>query len=192
VSFADEIHLALTGQMREPEDFPTLVAEMTAYREEIGLSRRGFAKQYGIPESTLRRWERDGVNADAQQARFPQLVRAYRELTAMPGALQRWRNNDMVITVDGVPVRGGSGRTESRELSAAKLRLKPGTGDRVVEAFLKGDDAGAAKAFVKGIGDPWYRQVMFGGWLAENDEDLQGEGYGDETDDGYFVAASAS
>lgn len=195
MSFGDEIFRALTGRHVDPHNFNAMVREAGAFREERGMSRREFARQTGIPESTLRRWEKDGVNARAQEARLPQLVNAYRQIIADPATVDRWRNNGMVIHVDGVPSRGGSGSTETRSLSANQLRLSPGTGDRVISAFLAGDDKGAAQAFVRGIGDPFYRHVMFGGWIAGHDEDLSDLAYegGDEYDgDGYFVSASAS
>lgn len=191
MSFGDEIFRALTGRQHEPTSFNEILNDVGQFRAEIGMSRRAFARQTGIPESTLRRWEKDGITSKAQEARLPQLNRAYRQLISSPAAIERWRNNGMVIHVRDVPA--SRGRTQDLDLTANRLKLAPGTGNTVVNAFLAGDDAGAAKAFVRGIRDPWYRSVLFGGWMSHDEDlsDLAYEGDYDGADD-YEVAASAS
>lgn len=190
MSFGDEIFRALTGRYQEPTSFGEMFRDLTQYRLEVGMSRRGFAKQYGIPESTLRRWEAGDMGTKGQQARMPGLIRAYRGLISSPAAVERWKANGMTIHVDGVPTRGGSSRTKSMDLDAGRLKLRPGTGDAVVKAFLAGDDKGAARAFKAGIGDGWYRGKMFGQWLADDDLAYEGSEY-DGADD-YEVTASAT
>lgn len=193
MSFGDEIFRALTGRSAEPASAEEMFREAEQYRYEIGLSRRGFAKQSGIPESTLRYWGQQGFTGKSDAANLPRLTRAYRSLISSPAAVERWKQNGMTIHVDNVP--GSRGRTESRQLDAHRLKLAPGTGAAVVKAFMDGDDKKAAQTFMKGIGDPWYRQVMFGSWLANHDDDLSDLAYeGAEYDgmDDYFVTASAS
>ena len=193
MSFGDEIFQALTGRSAEPTSAAEMFEEVEQYRLEIGMSRRAFARQSGIPESTLRLWGQKGFSSKSAEKNMGRLTVAYRGLISSPAAVERWRNNDMKISVDNVP--GDRGRVESRTISAGQLKLQPGTGDRVVAAFLRGDDKGAAQAFVKGIGDGWYRNVMFGSWIANHDEDLSDlayEGSEYDGDDDYFVYASAS
>lgn len=189
-SFGGEIYKALTGRNdRAATSFNDMVRELVEYRSAAGVSRRAQARQTGIPETTLRRWEK-GIDSRAQETRLPQLVSAYRAQIMSPGAAARWKADQMKVTVHNVPVKGRSAHTADRELTASKLRIRPGTGEAVVAAFLAGDDKGAARAFQAGIGDPWYRQVMFGTWLADDDSDLAYEGY--DVDSDYSMSASAS
>ncbi len=185
-----EIYKALTGRTdRAATSFDDMVRELIQYRAVAGISRRAQSRQTGIPETTLRRWE-GGIDPKAQEARLPQLVSAYRAQIMTPGAAARWRADQFSWTVTGVPTKGRSARTADRDLSASKLKIRPGTGEKIVAAYLAGDDKGAARAFVAGIGDPWYRQVMFGSWVAAEDDDLAYEGY--DVDSDYSVGVSAS
>jgi len=45
----------------------------------------------------------------------------------------------------------------SRNTDGAHLKLADGTMRAVQDALMRGDAAAAAKAFVQGIGDPWYQ-----------------------------------
>lgn len=192
-SFGEEIFKALTGRDHEPTSAAEMFEAVEDYRTDVGLSRRAFARQSGIPESTLRYWGTKGFTSKSDAANLSRLTVAFRGLIASPSALDAWRNNRMSINVSNVP--GDRGRVEFRTISAGQLKLGSTTGESVVAHFLRGDDKGAAQAFVKGIGDPWYRHVMFGSWIASHDEDLSDLAYeGSEYDgeDDYAVYASAS
>lgn len=188
MSFGDEIFRALTGREAEPTSPESMLNAIDDYRAEIGLSRRAFARQSGIPESTLRYWGQHGVRGRHVEENAGKLTRAYRGLIASPAALDRWRNNQMTVHLSGIP------RT-ARDVSASKLGLRAGTGAAVVNAFLNGNDKQAAQIFARGVTDQFYRNAVFGRWLPAHDEDLsdlayEGDGYDDA--DGYFAQASAS
>jgi hypothetical protein len=193
-SFGEEIFKALTGRDHEPTSAAEMFEQVEDYRTEVGLSRRAFARQSGIPESTLRYWGTKGFTSKSDAANLSRLTVAFRGLIASPAALDAWRNNRMSINVSNVP--GEKGRVESRSISAGQLGLGATTGESVVAHFLRGDDKGAAHAFVNGIGDGWYRKVMFKSWIGRHDDDLADLPHEDSSEydgeDDYAVYATAS
>lgn len=162
MSLGEEIERALTGGRGGRDTFG---AKLAAIREQYP-SRRAMAKGTGIPETTLRRWDSQGLTSKGQAANAGRLDAAYRAAILNRAIMERWRANGMVIHVAGVPDHN---RTINRSVNANQLRLRPGTGDKVVDKFMAGDNAGAAAAFVAGIGDEWYRKFMFGDWLDDTD-----------------------
>lgn len=185
MNFGDAIFKALTGHDKHPVSGQSMFDEIEQYRAAIGLSRRGFAKQSGIPESTLREWGKHGVTAKVEANRLDQITRAYRGLIASPAAVARWRANDLSIQLGGIP------RT-ARTVTAGQLQLRAGTGAAAVQRFLAGDDTGAARVFAQGVRDPFYKHSVFGKWLPKTYDDLAYEGDGYDDADGYFATASAS
>ena len=200
--FSDEIYRALTGRTGGPvETFDDMVREMAEWRALRGESRRAQARRTGIPESSLRRFEKNAATPPttpsgraaherAQAARLPAIVQAYRQAIADPEAVERWRNNGMTLHVTDVSVKGGSARRGDRDLTATQLRMRAGAGQRIVDAYMRGDDAGAARAFASGIGDPWSRGVLFRGWVAPDFEDLAADESGDWDSD--YIAGGAT
>lgn len=187
MSLADVIYNALTGQSGAARpSFGDVINDVVQERAVRGISRKGFAREVGIPESTLRRWEK-GARPTAKdfERRHTQLIAAHRHLIAVPSMLDRWRDHNMRFTIDNFPEHG---RNTSRNISGHQLALRPGTGGRVVDAFLRGDDHAAAKALGAGITDHFYDQV-FNDWL--DDEDLSYEGHGPDHDD-YSMTVSAA
>lgn len=201
--FGDEIYRALTGRTGGPvESFDDMVREMAQWRGVTGESRRGMASRIGIPESSLRRFERNAstppatasgraAHERAQAGRLPSIVRAYRAAIADPEAVARWRANGMTLHVTDMTAKGGSARKVDLDLNAGRLKMSPNAGDRIVEAYMRGDDTGAARAFMTGIGDPWYKGTLFRGWIAPDFEDLSAES-DDGWDSDYAVGASVS
>lgn len=202
-NFGDEIYRALTGRTGGPvESFDDMVREMAQWRGVTGESRRAQARRVGIPESTLRRFEHNAASPPttasgraahqrAQSARLPGIVRAYRSAIADPEAVQRWRDNGMVLHVTDMSAKGGSGRKVDLDLTANRLRMAPDAGNRIVDAYMRGDDRAAARALMTGIGDPWYKGTLFRGWIAPSFEDLSAEADGGWDSD-YEVGASVS
>ena len=173
MSLADVIYNALTGQSGAARpSFGDAIRDVVQERTSRGISRRQLARETGIPESTLRRWEKgqrperkSGAAAGYAEQRYEQLIGAHRHLIAVPSMMDRWRANDMRFTLTNFPEHG---RTTTRTVSGDKLDLSPGTGDRIVAAFLRGDDGAAARALVAGIRDPFYEQV-FDEWVDDPD-----------------------
>lgn len=181
MSLGEEIARALTGGRGGRDTFG---GKLEAIRATYP-SRKAMARGIRIPESTLRRWEREGVSSKVLAARAGTVDAAYRAAILNRAVMERWRANGMVIHVTGVPLKGGSNRSGTRSLDKDKLDLKAGTGDKVVDKFMAGDNAGAAAAFVAGIQDQWYHDVMFGEWLDDLDV-----GADDESD--YSVSVSGA
>lgn len=169
MSLAEVIYNALTGQDGAARpSFDIVIRDMVHERAARGVSRRSLAKQTGIPESTLRRWEKGARPASRNaETRYGQLLAAHRHLVAVPAMLDRWRNHNMIFQLSDV--KGQHGRS-GRTVTADKMGLTPGTGDRIVEAFLRGDDQGAAHALQAGVTDHFYWQV-FNDWLADENSD---------------------
>jgi transcriptional regulator with XRE-family HTH domain len=164
MSLKDFIHGALTGGgeiIREAAPLPEKLAEL---REAAGGSRRAAAKAAGVPESTWRRWER---GAAAKAAGVEKIGHAVRARNLSPDA-----PTDQTIRIQ----TGDRNSNRSRTLNAAALKLRPGTMDKVKEAYLRGDDAAAAKALIDGIGDHWYRRYLSRGEAAEGAGGGQGGG----------------
>lgn len=185
MGLADVIYNALTGQSGAARpSFADAIRDVVQERTSRGISRRQLAKDTGIPESTLRRWEKGARPiAKDMERRHSQLIAAHRHLVAVPSMMDRWRANDMRFTLTNFPEHG---RPTNRTVTGSKLDLAPGTGDRIVNAFLKGDDGGAARALAAGIRDPFYEQV-FEEWV--DDDDLAYEGH--DVDSDYSVGVSA-
>lgn len=159
MSIADEIHRNLSsGHSRGPMSFG---AKLDEVQRLAGSGRKAAAKVGLGSEATWRRWRSGGTKPTAANA--VRLDRALRALWLDPGRADAWRNNAISVTVPE-PARSGT-----RTIGARALRLKDGTGERVVSKWLDVDDVGAARAFVDGIGDPWYHDVMFGEWLDDPD-----------------------
>jgi hypothetical protein len=189
VKFSDVIHQALTGRPAEPVTGQEMFERMTESYRASGMSRRAFARATGIAESTLRYWGDKGVSARRDDVNLPRLTRAYRASLANSAKVEQWRQNNITIQLGGIP------RT-ARNVTADKLGLRPGTGALVVNAYLNGDDAGAARIFAQGVRDQFYRHSVFGKWLPASGyddlEDLAYEGeYEDDADSYFGVTVSA-
>jgi hypothetical protein len=188
MKFGDVIHQALTGRPTEPVSGQEMFERMTESYRAANMSRRAFARATGIAESTLRYWGDKGVSARRDEVNLPRLTRAYRASLANTAAVEQWRQNNITIQLDGIP-------RSARSVNANKLDLRAGTGALVVNAYLNGDDAGAARIFAQGVRDQFYRHQVFGKWLPASGyddlEDLAYEGSEYDDADGYFVTVSA-
>lgn len=164
----------------------SFVDQLRATVKDAG-SNRAAARRLGVGEASVRRWL--GGRARPKAGNMGKVTQAFTALPKMAQravllkaeAAERWRNNGMVITT-----RDGR---NTRQLDARRLRLDQGTGGRVVDAWLAGDDEGAAQVFRAGIGDDWYREEYFGQWST--DEDLAYAG-ADESGSDVMVIAGAT
>lgn len=146
MSLEDVVRAALTdGAGSRPAG--SLADQVAELKTRYGSGRKA-AKATGIPESTLRRVAKTGRAGSANLDKLDQGVRSGRVSGTLTDA------NLKISATDRT-----SGR--EREITATQLKLKPGTVERMRAAYVAGDDQGAAKALLDGIGDTWYR-----GWLT--------------------------
>jgi hypothetical protein len=181
VSLADEIGRALSTS----GGVPTSLGQMIRELEQRAGSGRKAAAAAGIPETSWRRLKK-GAAAERpsaatqrmQQRRAPALMGALRGMRLDKATADRWRRDDIRVTVNEP---GGSARRPggTRTIKASALDLKPGTGKKMIDAHLRGDNVAAAKAFVAGIRDDFYSSKMFGDWLDDDDLQYEGDGYDD-------------
>lgn len=163
-SLGDHIRQALTGGQEHITESVSFREKLQALRAEAG-SRRAAAREAGVPESTWRRWERGSIPKAAGAGHIDRAVRAANISPNAP--------TDQTLSVRTFDRATG----RNRSLSAEKLRLSPGTMDRVRDAYLRGDNEAAAREFVNGIREPWYRNYFAKGVIA--DRSAQGSGADD-------------
>lgn len=136
----------------EPQLPSGLRAQMAALKEKLG-SVTAAAKAAGMDRRTWQRIE-SGKTRSPKASTGSGVVRELRRaLLGGPaevkvGWKQPGRNRTTTFTE-----RSGSGRPGSTS-------LKPGTGDAVAAKLAQGDKEGAARAFLNGIEDPWYADMM--------------------------------
>lgn len=165
MAIEDELYRAFTGRTRDVQETPTdMLLEIFT---EIG-SGRATARYVGVAPSTLAGWLHGRHPRPASAAKIVAASRQFRMRDNQP------TENTVVINTrdrnDGRP----------RTLTTDNLRLLPGTIERAREAYLRGDDVGAARAFLAGIGEPWYRQ-----WLTPGSEAAHTGVPGGMIDQGY-------
>jgi hypothetical protein len=111
---------------------------------------KAAAAAIGVPERTMRDW-RSGAHRPSAAGR--EKVEAYTRETRGPRQPRR-----VVDPIPGdfkIPFEyNGKGRVQVGEKN---LKLRGGTLDRVAVKVREGDLLGAARTFVRGIQDPWYK-----------------------------------
>lgn len=184
MSFRDIISRALTGG----RDVVPFGDQLKAAVADAG-SNRALARRLGVGEASIRRWlagkaRPKAGNMGKVTGAFSALPEAVRRRALLNSeAAARWRRNGMIITT-----RDGR---NTRRLDARRLRLEGGTGERVVDAWLAGDDREAARRFRDGIGDDWYREEYFGQWSTDEDLAYEGRGEDDPGSDVMVIAGAA-
>jgi hypothetical protein len=128
---------------------PSTFTRDVQYLRQRGGSGRAAARLAGVNESTLRRWARGST---PKQGTAQRIAATVRELRSRPSRLG---DKGVLVTVTSHE-RKRADRT--RAISGAQMKLKPGTLERAHNIWVStGDADAAARAFVAGIGDPWYR-----------------------------------
>lgn len=159
MSLGDELYQILgeSSSYVEEEDFE-LVDALDELREE-GQSTAAFARELGVPRTTLRRWLAGGkprinVTPIVNVARSIRRVRVLDEReTSLRAGWPRSLFGRVKV----------SKRSSARTVSAQQLQLNHQVGDRLVTAFLNG--AGPNRLgmiFVRSVGDDWYRGALLG------------------------------
>lgn len=168
MAIEDIIYSAMTGgRTRRAEN---LADQVEALKQKHG-SVRAAARAAGIPPTSFRRMLQTGRAKEANTGKVVQSVRAERLASDIP--------TDQSLVIKAKDRQGGV-RGRERKLTAEKLQLRAGTMDKVREAYLRGDDVGAAKALLAGIGNKWYRDWLTPGSLAAKTGTVDGSGGGPE------------
>jgi hypothetical protein len=147
VGLDDVVRDMLTSGTRHGDNVGDLISDMI---ERAG-SRRAAAREWGIPESTLRRYQAGG---GMSAARAEQILHAGREARINTNVTDE---NLLIVAKDRQTL---DGRHRERKLDADKLDLQPGTMDAVRQAYVEGGEHAAAQALLNGIGNEWYRQWL--------------------------------
>jgi len=144
----DVLARALIG--RAPYKRPPTLKQMIgwAYRRG-GKTWRGAARELGVSESTLRLWRKGGPISARKLDQIRAQTAARRAERIRRGNLAQKGENAARIqfTFDGRP----------RDYPVSNLKLRDGTLKRVQDHLMAGRTAEAVRAFLQGIGDPWYR-----------------------------------
>lgn len=124
----------------------------------------------GVSEAAIRRW-RKGASPRNREA----LVHAYRVITMDPGRERQLRAGDYTLVLH--QNAGGSDSERTRPIKVGSgLRVSPAVASQAVDAYLDGDDVGAARILHTGITDGYYSQ-----WIVPDyDDDLADFGIDDD------------
>jgi hypothetical protein len=148
------------------------VADLQAFaREEIQRhgSGRAAARALGVDEKTVRRWKNGETRASE---RFDQATRQARAENAQRVGSSvsvefRYAKRTRPLTFEeGKGVKG----------------LKPGTVDKMKDAYVRGDADGMAQAFVRGVTDGWYGDEMRRAYAVETGEEGEDKTPGEDSD----------
>lgn len=173
---------AFSGGRAVPRAATPLGVLLDEVRRVTG-SRRAASRATGIPESTLRRWEKTGRPKDPTGAtlKLTTGIRATLRAKAEPPA------GGKVEVRLANPGKGPRTR---------KVAVDPGALERAGEAFDRGDYGGMVREFRAGITNEWYRETLFkpdpGDESYDDDEDLTGEGAGYDDPDSIPIAGAVS
>lgn len=156
-----------------PADF----TDNVRYLRQHGGSGRAAARLAGVSESSFRRW---AAGTRPKPATVAKLAAVVREIRSRPSKMG---DAGVMIPVVSRDRRRGS---RERDISGAQLQLEPGTLADAHRIWVETGDADkAARRFVSGIGNEWYR-VNLGKAIAP-DIDTDGEVYELEDDYGMSI-----
>lgn len=170
-SLGDAVERMVTGGRGTSEPV-SLRQALQDLRDRYG-SNRAAARELGVNESVFRR-AFNGQTASPGGGLRGAVDREARERAVKGGGL---RNGDIRITItDRAPGRGGRVRRD-RDIGAANMRMGPGAGGRIQDAYVSGGKEAGARQFIAEVGDPHYQK-----WLIP--EEWEGSG---DSDYGYSV-----
>lgn len=134
-------------------------------------SGRAAGRALGVDEKTIRRWK------NGETARSEHVNRIAREA--------RQQNADRATGPVEVKFRYAKRDRAVKFGDGGRQKLRPGTTDRMKDAYVRGDREGMAKAFIDGVDDGWYRRQFRTAMEAE-EEGIMGDGE-DTSSPGSFV-----
>lgn len=165
---------AFVRRVLKADPAPMSFAAAVQYVRQREGSGRKAALQLGVSESSLRRWKAGTAPKAATQQKVLETVRRLRSRPSTMG--------DAGVIL---PVVSHERKRPDRErdVSGQQLKLRPGTLAKAHAVWLKTGDADeAARTFMQGIGDPWYRAQLAKGLNRSHAEAGGGGGGGDEGD----------
>ncbi len=148
---SEAVYRALSGRGTGPDrEMRGLgVSDMAREVRAAAGSQKAAAAQLGVNVATFRRWESGAIKAPKGLAGLAQAARAaMRRARMSPGKEARLRGKPNV-TVGGEIRVSNDTRNRTVQLGGDMPR---GTLGPVVDAYLRGDDAGAAAAMEAAIG----------------------------------------
>lgn len=143
---------AFVRRVLKADPSPLSFGDALRYLRQREGSGRAAARALGVSESSIRRWDKGTTPKPGTQQKVLETVRRLRSRPSTMG--------DAGVMLPVVSQDRKRGRRE-RDVSGQQLKLQPGTLKQAHEIWLKTGNADqAAAAFVKGIGDPWYRTQL--------------------------------
>lgn len=147
----------IVRQVLKTDPRPLSFAESLTYALQHGKSGRGAARLLGVSESTVRRWRGGVTPKPANRSRVEGKVRDLRTRPSTMG------DAGVILHVTSRDRKRGS---RDRDISGRQLRLAPGTVAATKETWIRtGDADAAAKVFLAGIGEEWYRRELSKGFM---------------------------
>ena len=147
---------AFVRRVLKADPAPMAFGEAVFYLRQREGSGRAAARRLGVSESSLRRWDKGTKPKAATQQKVLETVR---RLRSRPSAMG---DAGVMLPVVSQDRKRGS---RERDVSGQQLKLRPGTLARSHEIWLRtGDSDKAASAFMRGIGDPWYKAQLAKGF----------------------------
>lgn len=135
-------------------------------------SGRAAARALGVDEKTIRRWKTGQTHHSDNVDRLAREARRANVDTHGASAEVRMR------------LAGRDRRLNFGTGAGGKRGLKAGAGDRIANAYVRGDKEGMAKALVGGVQDPFYAKALKRAYDAEG---TGAESPEDSTQPGVFL-----
>lgn len=153
---------AFVRRVLKADPAPMTFQESMLYLRQRYGSGRAAARQLGVSESSLRRWN---SGTTPRPATRDKVLSTVRELRSRPS-----RMGDAGVILPVVSQDRKRGRRE-RDVSGRQLQLRPGTLQAAHETWIATGNADKAlEVFIGGIGESWYR-AQLGKGLRESRRD---------------------
>jgi hypothetical protein len=181
VSLEEDIARFLTGG-KHGAGVPGVGETLEEIKRSAGSGRKA-AKVLGIGETTWRRWYAKGK---MPAYRRPLITSTLRMVWLDAARAERLKKGDITITTVGPK------SWANRKLTGRNLKFSSDMGNNVIREWVQGNDRGAAKEFVAGIGDEWYRKTFFGTWMQSGASAGAGSGAGSGAGDSTTAGPGSS
>ncbi len=152
---ARQLARQLSGGRAIPADFRAQLAELKARYGTVTAT----AKALGMDRRTLQRYETGAIRTP-RPATLEHIEQATRQARVDQAAVA---TNQLVVE--------WKYDSRTRKLTTTNLDLRPGTLESMKRAYVRDDQEGIARAFIDGVGEPWYHQMLDDSY----DTDVRGE-----------------